>query len=292
MTRVACIGEAMVEVALTSAAAAQVGVAGDTLNTAIYLKRCAPELHVDYITKLGDDPFSDRIAAFIASEEIGTDAIAREAGGSPGLYAITTDAQGERTFTYWRSDAAARRLFDDGDFSVLQDYDLLYMSGISLAILPHNVRLRLLTYISENGLRLAYDSNHRPRLWEDEATARTVNRQAWRAARIALPSRDDEMALHGQSAQDVEARFLELGTQGALKRGEAGPLSLGADQVEQSYPEAPTVIDTTAAGDSFNGGYLAAHLTGATQAQALLAGHSLAAQVVGQRGAIISPPAT
>ncbi len=47
MKRVACIGEAMVELSLTGQNA-QVGVAGDTLNTAIYLCRSSRELTVDY----------------------------------------------------------------------------------------------------------------------------------------------------------------------------------------------------------------------------------------------------
>ena len=54
MTRVACIGEAMIELSVQGNSA-NIGVAGDTLNTAIYLKRSAPEIHVDYVTGLIDE---------------------------------------------------------------------------------------------------------------------------------------------------------------------------------------------------------------------------------------------
>jgi 2-dehydro-3-deoxygluconokinase len=47
------------------------------------------------------------------------------------------------------------------------------------------------------------------------------------------------------------------------------------------------VVDTTAAGDSFNAGYLAAHLTGATDAEALQRGHAFARRVIGYPGAIV-----
>ncbi len=71
MTRVAAIGEAMIELSIEGETA-KVGVAGDTLNTAIYLKRAAPGIDVDYVTCLGDDPFSDQIEDFIAAQDIGT----------------------------------------------------------------------------------------------------------------------------------------------------------------------------------------------------------------------------
>lgn len=289
MTRIAAIGEAMIELALQGQTA-QVGVAGDTLNAAIYLKRTAPEVSVDYITCLGDDPFSDQIEDFIAAQDIGTAAISRTSGKSPGLYAITTTPEGERSFTYWRSAAAARDMFDTPqgyDFSALASYDLIYLSGITVAILPHQARLALLDWLAKTPVRLAYDSNYRPRLWQDQDTAQSITTAFWKRADICLPSLDDEMALFNEDAATVVARFERLDCTGALKRGEEGPLSLGAKITEQSYAPAPSVIDTTAAGDSFNGGYLAAILQGASQKQALLAGHDCAARVVQHRGAII-----
>lgn len=286
--RVACIGEAMIELSMQGEVA-KVGVAGDTLNTAIYLNRCAPSLTVDYVTCLGDDPFSAQIRDFITAQRIGTDAIRTIPGKSPGLYAITTTEDGERSFTYWRSAAAARDLFqtsDGYDFSVLEPYDVLYLSGISLAILPHPVRLALIDWLENAPQKLVYDSNYRPRLWEDQATAQEITRAMWARADIALPSIDDEMALFNESDAQVTTRLQSYPGTGALKRGATGPLSMG-DPVTQTYPPAENVIDTTAAGDSFNGGYLAALLTGQPQAAALMAGHACAARVVQHRGAII-----
>ena len=74
----------------------------------------------------------------------------------------------------------------------------------------------------------------------------------------------------------------------AIKRGVRGPLS--PHLAQEDYPEfapAKRVIDTTAAGDSFNGGYFAAYLQGGDEAACLLAGHNLAAKVVGMPGAIM-----
>lgn len=285
MTKVACIGEAMIEVS-AQGANAQLGVAGDTLNTAIYLKRAAPAIKVDYITRLGDDPFSDQITAFIAQEGIGTGAVSIEDGGSPGLYAITTDDTGERTFTYWRGQAAARGLFADGDFSVLADYDLLYLSGISLAILPPEVRAGLLDAIQKSPALFAFDNNYRPRLWEDKSIAAETIAAYWSACDIPLPSIDDEADLFDETEAQVIERWQGSTQRGALKRGGAGPMSIGTP-VDQTYAQVSNVVDTTAAGDSFCGGYLAARLSGADQAEALRAGHDLAARVIQHPGAII-----
>jgi 2-dehydro-3-deoxygluconokinase len=241
------------------------------------------------VTCLGDDPFSDQIEDFIGSQKIGTSQCHRIPHKSPGLYAITTADDGERSFTYWRSASAAREMFKSGqgyDFSALEQYDLVYLSGISVAILPDPVRRALLAWLAYTPVKLAYDSNYRPRLWEDVATARDITAAFWRRANICLPSIDDEMALFGETAETVTNRFEKLGTAGALKRGAAGPVSLGT-HVSQTYEAAPKVVDTTAAGDSFNGGYLAALLSGQSQAEALRAGHACASRVVQFRGAII-----
>ena len=284
--RVACIGEAMIEVSMAGTHA-QVGVAGDTLNTAVYLKRTAPNMTVDYITRLGADPFSDQIAQFIGANGIGCSNITRDAGKSPGLYAITTSDSGERSFTYWRDTSAARDLFGDRDFSMLVEYDAIYISAISMAILPQEIRLALAEYLAHADARLIYDSNYRPRLWENVETARQITGRMWEIADILLPSLDDEMALFDETADTVQARFAQSSGIGALKRGALGPMSIGSD-VTQSYPPATTVIDTTAAGDRFNGAYVATLLSGASQADALMAGHMCARYVVGKRGALVS----
>ena len=293
--KVACIGEAMVELSLDpSGSTARVGFAGDTLNTAIYLKRAAPALDVAYVTRLGRDAFSTRLQAFITAEGLGTADIEISETRRVGLYAISTDATGERSFTYWRETSAARDMFQNGNatsFEALKKYDLLYLSAITLAILPERVRLELFKFLRVyrgKGGRVAFDSNYRPALWPDPATAQRNISRMWESCDIALPSIDDEMAAFNDTAEaDVITRLRSCGVSaGALKRGPAGPVSLGAP-VQASYAAAERVIDTTAAGDSFNGGYLGALLTGATQAQALQAGHSLAARVVGHKGAIV-----
>lgn len=287
VNRVACIGEVMIEL-MAHGMAAQLGVAGDTYNTAVYLARAG--VAVEYMSVLGTDGFSDRILSEAKRNGIGTTYIERRADKRPGLYAIETDSAGERSFTYWRSESAARHLFaDDAQMSLaaLEQFDLVVLSGITLAILPTKTRDRLFSALDgfrKRGGLVAYDSNHRPHLWANSHEARAANIEMWARCDIALPSLDDECAIHGDRDEaSVLRRF--SGLDGALKRGAAGPLGLPVHPGGVFHPAA-VVLDTTAAGDSFNAGYLAAIVQGKDQRTALEAGHELALHVIGHPGAI------
>ena len=168
---------------------------------------------------------------------------------------------------------------------------MLYLSAITLAILPpaHRQALReWLPGFRARGGRLVFDSNYRPRLWPDQTTAQQVVADFWRQTDIALPSVDDEMALFSDITEaQVLERLRSYGvTDGALKRGAQGPLALSG-QVAGPFPQAERMIDSTAAGDSFNAGYLAARDRGAPEPEALAAGHALASRVIGCKGAIL-----
>ncbi|ASJ71318.1 sugar kinase [Granulosicoccus antarcticus] len=295
--KIACIGEVMIELSLQGGSQdARLGVAGDTFNTAVYLKRTVSSHDVAYLTVLGTDSFSEQIAERIASENLDVNHIPRTSGRVPGLYAINTDAHGERSFTYWRDQAAARLMFDESvgpSFDVLAEFDVLYYSAITLAILPVPARMRFLSHLERframPGKQVAFDSNYRPRLWASQAEAQKYIADAWRQCDIALPSVDDEMELFNDASEEAAlARLQQYGLhKGALKRGAKGPLDLGDPDNTPSFTQVSNVVDSTAAGDSFNGGYLAQLLAGASPMEAARAGHDCASQVVQHRGAII-----
>lgn len=295
--KVACIGEVMIEVISTQDGFAKLGVAGDTYNTAVYMQRAlrGTDVSVSYVTAIGTDPYSQRILSSMQSHDLKTDKIETRPDGMPGLYAIETDAHGERSFSYWRSTSAARTLFSEPctiGLDQLDSFDLVLLTGISMAILPPTIRTQLFAWADAfraNGGTLAYDSNHRPKLWESDAVAQEVNDAMWTRADIALPSIDDEMLLYGDDTEaDVAARLHGLGVRrGAMKRGAEGPLDLASGRTLNDLPNVEHVIDSTAAGDSFNAGFLAAVIQGHNDLDAARAGHELAAKVICHRGAII-----
>lgn len=290
--RAVLIGEGMLELS-QDGEAWRMGYGGDTLNTAIHLARAG--IATAYLTALGADPFSSGMKRDWAAEGLDTSMVLTDPERWPGLYAIATDAQGERSFAYWRSDSAARRLFDCEGIGPLLDRaaaaDLLAFSLISLAILSPEGRERLLLLARQaraRGAMVAFDGNYRPRLWVSPAEARAARDAAIACATIGLPTLEDETALGGSAdAAAVAAHWQGLGcAETVVKLGAQGCLLPDGTILAPQETLAP--VDTSGAGDAFNAGYLAARLDGATCAEAASWGHGLAGWTIMRRGAI--PP--
>ena len=301
--RVVSIGEAMVELSAVdfTAGRARLGVAGDTLNAAIYLARALSDGAgtVDYVTVLGRDGLSEAMVARIAAEGVGTRHIRRHPARLPGIYAIELDARGERSFRYWRDASAARTLFESGsaDLEALDGAEAIYLSGITLAILSQAARSALIGACAKaraDGRIVAFDPNYRSALWPDPAQARLCFDAMWRATTLALPSAEDERALRpGERDDEILARIGASVDEVVLKRGASGPLlhAAGGRPIALPPDPAPHVVDTTGAGDSFNAAYLAARLRGRPPREAAAQGHRLACRVIAHRGAIVPKPA-
>lgn len=299
--RVASFGECMLELQGPAFGTLRQGQGGDTLNAAVYLARCgrAAGIEVQYATALGDDGFSDAMAERWRAEGVGTALVRRLPGRLPGLYWIETDALGERRFSYWRDSAAARSYFDTlpGQTPLEQaadTLDALHFSGISLAILPPAGRQRLLAVaqrLRERGACVAFDNNYRLRLWPGVETAREAFAAASRVATLALMTLDDEQALWSEPdpERQLAATLALPAAEVVVKRGAASTLvrTAARERLEVPTEPVPSVVDTTAAGDSFAGAYLAARLAGAPPAAAARAGNRLAARVVQHPGALI-----
>jgi 2-dehydro-3-deoxygluconokinase len=269
----------------------RLGYGGDTLNTAIHLARLGND--VSYLTALGSDPFSDQLRQDWQAEGLDLSLVFTHPKRTAGLYAVTIDAGGERSFAYWRESSAARDMFELADIDLLRravtGCDLFYFSLISLAILPASGRAALTGFaatVHQAGGLVAFDGNFRPKLWEQAGQAVAARDAAIRGADIGLPTLDDERALSGlEDAAAVAAHWQELGCAETLvKLGQHGcrlpdgQASAPADRLDP--------VDTSGAGDAFNAGYLDARLRGAEPEKAAAAGHALAGWTIMRPGAI------
>lgn len=298
--KIVLLGECMVELFQLVENVYHQNFAGDVYNTAVYLKRASSDLDVQFFSAIGTDLVSDQLVAAVEAEKIGSGLLLRSKTARPGLYMINTDCFGERSFVYWRDNSAAKQVMQllKAQSAVTLDCQWFYFSGISLAILSSADRALLFTLLTElkaQGCRLIFDPNYRPTLWQtngnDISQCREAFTQAYQMADIALPGLDDHQVLFGaKNAQDVLTHLQQLGVaEIVVKNGKEGVL-LSADGECHEIAAVPVkkVIDTTAAGDSFNGGYLAARLTGASPVTAANYAAALASFVVQHTGAIVS----
>ncbi|MCA8903069.1 MAG: sugar kinase [Hyphomonas sp.] len=292
MTQIAVFGEVMLELSGSDPGAMRLGFGGDTLNTSIYLARLGHR--PDYITALGRDPYSERMIAAFGAEGVETRHILRHPDRMPGLYAIETDAAGERTFSYWRGQSAAKDFFNvagAGDaMKAAGEADLFYLSGISLSILDDAGRQRLLdtaASVRAAGGKVAFDPNFRPKGWPDPDAARQIYWSLAPLVSYLLATDSDEALLFGEASPGAHiARWLDWGVgEVVLKAGEQGAFLADGHRVPAAVPE--RIVDTTGAGDSFNAAWLDARLRGADPEEAAMAGNRLAARVIGHPGAIM-----
>ncbi|KEO53733.1 sugar kinase [Thalassospira permensis] len=307
MTRTAFIGECMIELAGTSPGsifgAANLGFAGDTLNGATYMARtsrllAAPDTDVSFITALGTDPYSDAMIAAWQHDNIDTSLVRRIDGALPGLYAIQTDETGERSFSYWRNDAAAKQMLQGGHDAVLRDalrgFDCLYLSGITLAILSEKDRKTLIDIaanFAKQGGKVCFDTNHRPRLWSDQDIAMATYLAIAPHCHTVLPTFDDDSALFGDATPDATAnRWHALGATEVVVKCGGEPTFYSIKDGETGTvtpPKVTDIIDTTSAGDSFNGSYLAARNAGRDVPAAIAVAQKVAGRVISRRGALV-----
>ncbi|TGQ69391.1 MAG: sugar kinase [Mesorhizobium sp.] len=289
---IASIGECMLELSGQTGPNWRMGFAGDTFNTLWALHALSGDRPATYVSAFGDDPFSRDQIGFFAQNGVGIGSSPVIPGARPGLYAITLTGA-ERSFTYWRGDAAARQLASDPTAlsKSLENQALVYFSGITLAILDAAARGTLLTAVAKAraaGSTIAFDPNYRPRLWRNREEAQAAIVEALAVTDIALPTFPDEQMLFGDEAPlATAARLGRLVGEVVVKNGEA-PALIAENGSVQEVPaiHVATPVDTTGAGDSFNGGYLAARLAGFGPADAARRAHRVAAGVVQVRGAL------
>lgn len=295
--RFVAVGECMIEMSGGEDGQYRLGFAGDTLNTSWYMRALlGDEWTVDYCTALGADRYSDGIRAFLETNDIGTAHIATIPDRRPGLYLIHQE-KGDRHFTYWRETSAARLLAEDRTRldAAFDGADYIYFSGITLAILSPRARGRLLAAIvsaRDAGARIVFDTNLRPALWTSQRIMASVLTAAATISDIVLPTHSDEAPVFGDASPEATAeRYLELGVEEvAIKDGSGPALAARLGQQAKLAPvKGAQVVDATGAGDSFNGGYLSARISGARLEDAVREGHRVASIVIGHKGALVEP---
>ena len=300
MKHIAVIGEVMIELSPLPSLSdpdheiKALSFAGDTYNTAIYLARLGAP--VDYATILGDDSYSDQIIERMHQESLGSSMTRRLTNRVPGLYLIRNSNDGEREFIYWRDQAPAKELFSDTRlneqlYTQLRSCNVIYLSGITLAIITPQARDRLLHFIKTlkaDGATIAFDGNYRPKLWRSQKEAQTTIAAMMDQVDIALMTLDDECLLWGDaSLDDCLSRYAQV-PEIIFKRGpQSTVLICKGHRNHVPVPKVKKVVDTTGAGDAFNAGYLSARFKGNPPHRAAQFGTRCAQIIIQHQGGVI-----
>ena len=289
------LGECMVEIGPVENGKCRRGFAGDTFNTAWYARRLLPESWtVGYGSCIGNDAISEEMAAYMESHGIDTSAMRRLADRTVGLYMISLQ-DGERSFSYWRGQSAARAMAEDPEWleEITSGRDIIHFSGITLAILPPEQRQTFCDVLSrarDGGAQVAFDTNLRPKLWGSEEAMRAGLTLGASVADVVLPSFDEETALFGDATpEDTIRRYRDGGAKLIAVKDGGGPLTVWTKDSGSAtlQPQKVTPVDTTAAGDSFAAGLLASLATGHDLEAAAPRAMALAAEVIQAPGALV-----
>lgn len=293
--RVLAIGECMAEMAPTDTGGDfRLGFAGDTFNTAWYLARCAPDAQVSYLTAVGDDTISRQMKALMRDSGIDDRFVQIAPNKTVGLYLISLD-QGERSFSYWRGQSAAKSLANDVSVldAAMAASDLIYFSGITLAILSLDRRAALIDALRKArvaGKTIAFDPNLRPQLWLSDAEMTDAIMEGATVSDLVLPSFEDEADWFKDANPKATAdRYLTAGAMTVIVKNGANPVlyAEGGTYAEIAVTPVDTLVDTTAAGDSFNAGVFARHAAGDTIANGIAYACAMSRAVVQHRGALV-----
>ena len=295
MKNIYFIGECMVELRAMNAATLHQSFAGDVYNSAVYLKRCFPQVTTSVVTALGQDNLSKKMLERFGSEQINTQLVFAHDTKVPGMYYIETDEHGERSFIYWRNDSAAKKVVDFLDADALEQLsqgDMFFFSGISLAIIEESARedfWKVVKQLKDAGVKIVFDPNYRARLWNSVEETKEQYHLAFTFADITLPGVEDLTTLYDVHSVEAVVEYLKPYQieEIVVKNGPESVVTKEGETL-QSHTIVPVtnVVDTTSAGDAFNGVYLGARLSDKSISSAVQLAAKAAGAVIQQPGAI------
>ena len=289
------IGECMIELSSINDSLWQQSFAGDVFNTLWYAKALAKEdASINFFTAIGDDQSSKKMLSFIESSGVSCTNIPEIPDTAPGLYKIHLNGA-ERSFSYWRDTSAAKQFMQKPEllWSQASTADIIYLSGITMAILPDDDAETLIaglrSALKPNAI-IAFDPNIRPRLWTNKERMKDIITRTAAISDLILPSFEDEQNTFGDQTPIATAqRYQSLGAKQVIVKNAAGDtLLFENDHVEYFPVQCVTdIVDTTAAGDSFNGAYFAEYMQSGDIPKSIELAQQCSGIVICNKGALI-----
>lgn len=279
MAEVLCVGETMslvspaAPVSLERASSFTLSSGGAESNVAIHL--AALGHRPGWASRVGDDPLGRRLVAAIAAAGVDTGLVTVHPTAPTGVYFKDPGPDGTTVY-YYRAGSAASTM-DESLLAapLLDEPELLHLSGITSALSVSCDRLIRHILTRERRNRVTFDVNYRPAL-ETPAQAAPRLRELAQLADVVFVGLDEAATLWGTKTPEAVRELLDRPGTVVVKDGADAAYSLGE---RDAVVPAPTVdvVEPVGAGDAFAAGYLSGMLRGADGLRCLRLGHLLAA---------------
>lgn len=263
------IGESLIELSsdqsLTYADKVDKYYGGDTLATAIAALRLGSK--VGYITRVGIDHFKDFLLDSWQAEGLDISQV-KLVEGFNGLYFIARPQGGNKEFAYYRKKTAANNLsISDISADYIKNTSIVYSTGVtqSLSLCTKEAVKKAFTIAKENKILTAYDPNYSPLLWIKEEAKEAFEEIEEMIDILFLNLKNDaQTLLEINSIDKLMKYYWDKGVTTIVIKSSADRGYYTGYQGEILFTEFPQekVIDTTSAGDAFNGGFLHAVASG------------------------------
>lgn len=234
---------------------------------------------VVFLGKVGDDPFGEELLQSLQSNGVNIDYVKRERGVSTGTTAIFVSPEGDNAILYF---PGANSLVDE----VYVDNVLDVIVSSHVLLVQFEIPISTIAYL------LRRIPPKKPLVILDPAPASCLSKLLTHRIDIITPNTTELELLTGTNNAKVGGRkLLNTGIKHVIcKVGSNGAWLIEHNKVQHFPAFRVPVVDTTAAGDAFNGALAVAIAEGFDLEEAIIWGNAAGALACTRRGAQPSLP--
>lgn len=272
---IAVIGECLIELSangsLADTSTLNKYFGGDTVTTAVAIARLGGD--VTYLTKVGNDGFSEFILSSLQKENIDTSLI-KTNDEQNGMYIVSHTLENKEVLYYKRKTAATKLSIEDFSEENIKRLKMIYSTGVvqSLSASSRELIRESFKTAKEHDVLTAYDPNYTSCFMNSADTKELFEEIIDFTDIIFLSLKNDAVRLYEVESVDkimnymwdrgVKIVVIKSHIDNGYYTGYNGDISF------TEFYNTQKAIDTTASGDVFNGGFLYAFINGYSPADA------------------------
>lgn len=256
-------------------------LSGAELNVSVGLSRL--DHSTIYMTHAGDDPFGKHLYNFLVKEKIDTSCFRYDKNHPTGFQIKEKVLTGDPTVISFRKGTAATHI-NENDIADINWNGIkhVHLTGIfaALSLDTRKVIYKIIDIAKSRNIRITFDPNIRPALWESKEKMISVINDIASKADIVLPGIKEGLILTGKEEPDCIADFylergaecviIKLGKYGAFIKNKKEKFTVPGFKVER-------VIDSVGAGDGFAVGVISGLIEGLTLKDSVMRGNAIGA---------------